>query len=818
MKNLITLLAGLLIANSISSFGQHPDVTTVSPNPATRSLANTLPHASEQGETVQGLFNTDRSKVNCNSIEDNAPDELLNTQTPVLIKQLTSAFGLDSVNSPITYGFVKGDAKAYAVLIGACEKQYRGKGKKLILIGENIVDIKQPDLEKKLTLVAVIAHEMTHFKQQALQIRLVDKEVELHADFMAGWYLARYVANMSLERAEKLRSVMAALSKFYYFGEDEKPSVVYGTPENRLQISLDGYQEKSTDANTVYSKGIALVKRNPIYWNVPTELGLPIKESSINATGQEESIKVLNTRCPGRFLLNPDNGSLHTAFSCQISAPANLGTATTYQTSSELFDALTKAFLSYLPPDTRKKPGSDYTEFDILDPSYIVRQVYVAKEEKGVSFTIVVQVGLINLASKNEIGIATPEVKEIERQIFDLARKPESVNIEKLSLFGQECRVTAKPAGTRLVTCDAGSIDFERAKKIMYSLIPKGFRLVNSSYAFIALNNEEKGKEDYSKREYVRSPINFISLQRVDDRVSHIQDPSEGNLIISVNSGATVASVITQKRTPNALGLEFEQRTSVMTKSEKQFPVFSLANMSCDVDEVDDYSWVVVCEIKPDAQKGESLDAIFGAVRDGIASWAQPGWEENESDTTYTLRSPEQISELPNVDDIEVQKGNGSVELRFYVPEKNSKVKYGSSNSKPNKLGHELLSGIKSLTNINIDTTPSFRLFGRSCEIQYMDKGFANHVTCWLTGSKAENAKVFDQLKEAVISILPPNWRYRIEKTEFASARIGKFVCPTTPEYQSLMCFPVQIYFDLKATGAIQFNIDFYHDQSKLKK
>src|SRR5262245_28820191 len=89
-----------------------------------------------------------------------------------------------------------------------------------------------------------------------------------------------------------------------------------------------------------------------------------------------------------------------------------------------------------------------------------------------------------------------------------------------------------------------------------------------------------------------------------------------------------------------------------MTKSEKQFPAFSLADMPCKVDEVDDYSWIVVCDIKPEDERGESLDAMFGAVRDGIASWAQPGWEENESDTTYTLRSPEQISELPNVDDI----------------------------------------------------------------------------------------------------------------------------------------------------------------------
>ncbi len=197
-----------------------------------------------QEEPVQGLFNTDRSKVDCTLIEDNVRDDLLNSKTPILIQELRSVYHLESADPPITYDFVKGDRTAYAVSIGVCDKQYRGKGKKLILIGENLVTAGQSDLEKQLTLVAVLAHEMAHFKQQALQMKLVDKEVELHADFMAGWYLARYVAKLNLERDQKLRSVMTALSMFYYFGQDEKPSVLYGTPENRLQISLDGYQEK----------------------------------------------------------------------------------------------------------------------------------------------------------------------------------------------------------------------------------------------------------------------------------------------------------------------------------------------------------------------------------------------------------------------------------------------------------------------------------------------------------------------------------------------------------------------------------------------
>jgi hypothetical protein len=79
---------------------------------------------------------------------------------------------------------------------------------------------------------------------------------------------------------------------------------------------------------------------------------------------------------------------------------------------------------------------------------------------------------------------------------------------------------------------------------------------------------------------------------------------------------------------------------------------------------------------------------------------------------------------------------------------------------------------------------------------------------CKLAGSKAANSKVFDQLKEAVISILPPNWRYRIDETSFDASRIGRFKCPTSPEYQALMCLPIAIYFELKATGAIQLKLN----------
>jgi hypothetical protein len=766
-----------------------------------------------QEEPVQGLFNTDRSKVDCNSIEDDAHNDLLNLQTPILMGQLTSVYQLDSVNPPVTYDFVKGDKTAYAVLIGACGKEYRGKGKKLVLIGEDIFSEKQTDLEKKLTLVAVLAHEMAHFKQQALQIKLVDKEVELHADYMAGWFLAQYVSKLNLPRDEKLRSVITALSMFYFFGQDEKPSVTYGTPENRLQISLDGYQDKTLDANLVYSKGIEIINRNPIYQNLPDEVGTKIKGSLSNVTGKEDSIRLFNTTCSPRVLIS-DNTSVERNFSCRIHVPINLDSDKTYQTSDELYNAINKGFISYLPKNTRKIPGSDNTSFNVQDLSFPIRAVFVTKLNQEVAVGVNFGIPSYSLPIKNETSPKNAEAVEIENQIFDLAKKSRAQDIRMASIGGTDCIVSLKHDidGTQVIACKYALTSFEKLQGILFSLIPKGFRFLKTADALLAWNNKGEDKNYYSKRYSSHSPITYISLTKIDYQI-----PEKAKLAIGLISGATIGKIVAEKRIMNSVGQEFDQKTRLMSRSETM-PSFTFRQTPCNVDEVDKYSWVVECQIKPDAKKNESIDNIFTEIRGGLASWAPVGWEEDESEEYYNLKQPEQFTDIPTALEIGVRKTKSFVQLQFYVNEKNSKVKFGSNNPKPNDLGNEILTQLNNLINLDINVNSSFQLFGQNCQVEYVPERMGNHVTCMLLGSEESNLKVFNRLKEAVISILPKNWKYRIEGKSFDAERIFGFKCPTKSGSQNLMCYAIGIYFSIGESGSVLFNIDFENDETRLSK
>lgn len=780
------------------------------------SLQNNI----RQEVPAHGLFNTDRSTVNCNLITDNSNNSLLNSQTPILMKDLLAVYQLNSFNPPITYDFVRSDKTAYAIFTGACDKNYRGSEKPLVLIGENIVNGRQSILKQKLILAAILAHEIAHFKQQALKIELEDKEVELHADFMAGWYLAQYVSRLNLERDKKLQAVITALSTFYLLGQDEKPSVLYGTPENRLQISLDGYQEKATDVNLVYYKGINLIKKNSIYRNLPNEVGTKIRDDLKNITGQEESLTVFNVNCPGRTLIS-DNTALERIFSCRITAPNNLGSSQNYQTIDELFNALNKGVLSSLPPDTIKIPGSQDTNFNVADLTYPIRQISISKESKEIFFGITFNIPFGKFQQKNTEKSKKSDTEKIENQIFELAKKSRSLDISTISLLGTSCSVDLKLDGNRLILCSYPISDFENKKEILFSIIPKGFHYFSSVYDLVAWNNEGadfKGVEFYSKRQYLHSPINFIAIRKPDDRFPHILGVNEGKLVISVVSDATIGKIVTEKREMDATALDFDQKISTMSKSEKQIPSFSFGDTPCDVDEVDDYSWGVECQIIPDAQKNETIDSIFTQIRNSVASWSPIGWEEDESEITYNLRQPEQITESPMASDFTVSKSKSFVQLRFYVNENNSKVKFGSNDPNPNKLGKELLNQIKTLTNIDVDTTASFQVFGEDCLISYFAEGTGNHIECRWLESKVENQKKFDQLKEAVISILPKNWKYRIGEKEFAANQIGNSVCPDKNESQKLMCPVMQIYSGIKENGAMYFNIDFNNDKTKLNK
>jgi hypothetical protein len=167
---------------------------------------------------------------------------------------------------------------AYAIKDGNCNGKFKGR---LMLIGDLLLKFADSEKEKDLTMAAVMAHEAAHFKQDEKGNPLWRKEMELHADFLAGWYVSIYTAekygdkrknnsrqDIDLKR-EKLAPHLKAMGTFYYLGEGSKskPSARYGTPENRLQILLEGYQTTAAEIDSAFEVGKQVIAQNPIFQN-----------------------------------------------------------------------------------------------------------------------------------------------------------------------------------------------------------------------------------------------------------------------------------------------------------------------------------------------------------------------------------------------------------------------------------------------------------------------------------------------------------------------------------------------------------------------
>jgi hypothetical protein len=115
-----------------------------------------------------------------------------------------------------------------------------------------------------ISVIATLAHEFAHIMQftsgMAAQIRgglPNDKRNELHADFMAGYYIGR------LKKDHPSASFWKAGDKFRQIGNYEnKNPRFHGTPEERVNASQQGFRigfESNTDAWSAFRIGVGYV-------------------------------------------------------------------------------------------------------------------------------------------------------------------------------------------------------------------------------------------------------------------------------------------------------------------------------------------------------------------------------------------------------------------------------------------------------------------------------------------------------------------------------------------------------------------------------
>jgi hypothetical protein len=117
-------------------------------------------------------------------------------------------------------------------------------------------ELQKRDAEGLSAIRGIMAHEYAHILQTKLDCTLEGSMRELHADFMAGWYMG-------------IRSLYDSETSLKAFGESlfEKgdprlwDAGHHGTPKKRLEAMLGGYfaSTKTTDPEMAYKIGIELL-------------------------------------------------------------------------------------------------------------------------------------------------------------------------------------------------------------------------------------------------------------------------------------------------------------------------------------------------------------------------------------------------------------------------------------------------------------------------------------------------------------------------------------------------------------------------------
>jgi hypothetical protein len=123
-----------------------------------------------------------------------------------------------------------------------------------ILLGQNLLAQQLTQDSSGATVVAVMAHEFGHLVQFRNGLREPGKRSELHADFMAGWYL-------NLRGRYAWVNLMPALRIFYQLGDFQFNSPLHhGTPGERLAAAQAGFDSRALNVSQAFSTGLQVIK------------------------------------------------------------------------------------------------------------------------------------------------------------------------------------------------------------------------------------------------------------------------------------------------------------------------------------------------------------------------------------------------------------------------------------------------------------------------------------------------------------------------------------------------------------------------------
>jgi hypothetical protein len=117
----------------------------------------------------------------------------------------------------------------------------------IILLGVNLFkqEMVLQGAGPNLPLAAIVAHEFGHIMQYKAGMSPEGPwQMELHADFMAGWYLGRvrFLAEGGFITSEAPESLKVSVKKFFEIGDYAfNDPLHHGTPEERSRMVQTGY-------------------------------------------------------------------------------------------------------------------------------------------------------------------------------------------------------------------------------------------------------------------------------------------------------------------------------------------------------------------------------------------------------------------------------------------------------------------------------------------------------------------------------------------------------------------------------------------------
>jgi hypothetical protein len=123
-----------------------------------------------------------------------------------------------------------------------------------VLLGQNLMSAELAQDPSGAALIAVMAHEFAHLVQFKMGFQSPGRRAELHADFIAGWYL-------NLRGRYAWANLMPVLRVFYQLGDYEFNSPQHhGTPDERLLVAQAGFNSGAPNIIQAYNLGLQVVR------------------------------------------------------------------------------------------------------------------------------------------------------------------------------------------------------------------------------------------------------------------------------------------------------------------------------------------------------------------------------------------------------------------------------------------------------------------------------------------------------------------------------------------------------------------------------